>query len=203
LLNSPERAASLRALLPEPLSMRLSQLALVAVAACAFSGVARAEQKIAYVDLQRALTEVDEGKSAKSKLKAEFDKRQKELDSEQQALKQDKEDLDKRQMAMTEDARTAKQQELMSKLQEVQQHYVKMQGELTDQERQMTQAIFAKMQSIIGAIAQNEGVTFVFDKSAGLVYAPASLDLTNELIRRYNEKYPVSGASKKKSAANK
>jgi len=181
--------------------MRLSHLALVAVAACAFSGVARAEQKIGYVDLQRALTEVDEGKTAKSKLKAEFDKRQKQLDAEQQALKQDKEDLDKRQMAMTEDARMAKQQELMGKLQEVQQHYVKMQGELSDQERQMTQAIFTKMQGIIGQIAQSEGLTFVFDKGAGLVYAPASLDLTNDLIRRYNEKYPAAGG--KKTAAKK
>ena len=183
--------------------MRLSHIALVVLAACAFSGVARAEQKIAYVDLQRALMEVDEGKSAKAKLKAEFDKRQKQLDAEQQALKQDKDDLDKRAMAMTEDARNAKQQELMQKLQEVQQHYVKMQGELTDQEHQMTQAIFTKMQGIIGEIAQAEGVTFVFDKGAGLVYAPPSLDLTNELIRRYNSKYPVAGVTgtKKKGAA--
>ena len=38
-------------------------------------------------------------------------------------------------------------------------------------------------------IATREGITMVFDKSSGLVYAPASLDLTNELIRNYNSKY--------------
>ena len=42
-------------------------------------------------------------------------------------------------------------------------------------------------------------MTFVFDKNAGLVYAPASLDLTTELIRRYNLKYPGAGKAAKGS----
>lgn len=170
--------------------MRLARFAAVLVAVTAAAQVARAEQKMAFVDLQRALVEVDEGRAAKGKLKGEFDKRQKTLDAEQDALKKDKEDLDKRAMAMTEDARRAKEQELMQKLQDVQKHYMTMQQELSEQERQATQGIFQKMEGIIGEIAQTEGLTFVFDKNAGLVYAPPSLDLTNELIRRYNDKYP-------------
>jgi outer membrane protein len=183
--------------------MRTSLAAAVLLAATALSGVARAEQKMAYVDLQRALLEVDEGKSAKGKLKAEFDKRQKTLDAEQDAVKKAKEDLDKRSMAMTDDAKRAKEQELMQKLGEVQQHYMTMQKELSDSERQATQAIFGKMETVIGEIAEAEGMTFVFDKNAGLVYAPASLDLTTELIRRYNLKYPGGGKSAGKGAGTK
>jgi len=180
--------------------MRLSHLAVILAASCTLSSVARADQKMAFVDLQRALLEVEEGKSAKTKLKAEFDSRQKTLDAEQSSLKQDKDDLDKRSSAMTPEARQAKEQELMGRLQTVQQHYVKMQKELSDQEHQMTQAIFQKMEGVIATIAKTEGLTFVFDKGAGLVYAPPALDLTNELIRRYNDKYPVAGnkGSKKK-----
>ncbi|MBS2029653.1 MAG: OmpH family outer membrane protein [Deltaproteobacteria bacterium] len=184
--------------------MRLSSIALVTVAVCALSGVARADQKMAYVDLQRALLEVEEGKAAKATLKAEFDKKQKTLDAEQEALKKDKDTLDKQSMAMTEDARRMKEQELMGKLQEVQKHYMGMQQELSEKERTLTQGIFQKMEGIIGEIAQAEGLTFVFDKSAGLVYAPPSLDLTNELIRRYNDKYsPGKAAGKAKSGAAK
>ncbi len=65
--------------------MRISHLlhaAALAIAATTFAlpAQARAEQKIAYVDMQRALNEIDEGKAAKAALKREFDQKQKMLD---------------------------------------------------------------------------------------------------------------------------
>jgi outer membrane protein len=145
---------------------------------------------MAYVDLQRALLEVDEGKNAKVKLKGEFEKKQKVLDGEQESLKKDKDELDKRAMAMSEDARRTKEGELQQKLMEVTNHWQSMQKELQEKERGLTSAIFQKMEGVIADIATAEGLTFVFDRSAGLVYAPTSLDLTNELVRKYNVKYP-------------
>src|SRR5437879_5675620 len=72
---------------------------------------ARAEQKIAYVDLQRALEETDEGKKAKAKLKADFEKKQKELDARQDELKKIKQELDKQLPILKPDAAAQKQQE--------------------------------------------------------------------------------------------
>jgi outer membrane protein len=46
-------------------------------------------------------------------------------------------------------------------------------------------------------IAEADGVSMVLEKGAGVVYAPPSLDLTNELIRKYNARHPAGGASKK------
>ena len=171
--------------------------ATLALALVGFGPLARAEQKIAYVDLQRALLEVDEGKAAKAKLKTEFDKKQHELDGEQETLKKDKEDLDKRSMAMADDARHDAEQKLQARLMEVTNHWQGMQKDLSEQERKLTSAIFEKMQGIIADIAVAEGLTFVFDKNAGLVYAPPSLDLTNELVRRYNDRFPGSGGKGK------
>jgi outer membrane protein len=46
------------------------------------------------------------------------------------------------------------------------------------------------MDPIIASIAQREGFTLVFEKTdSGLVYAPQSLDLTNELVRLYNDQH--------------
>src|SRR5207253_103133 len=98
-----------------------------------------------------------------------------------------------RAMAMSDDARRAKEQELQSRVMEVTTHWQGMQKELSEKERELTSKIFQKMEGIIGEIATAEGLTFVFDRNAGLVYAPPSLDLTNDLVRRYNDKYP-SGA---------
>ena len=47
--------------------------------------------KLGYVDYQRALLEVDEGKAAKARLQKWLDDRQKEIDKEQEALRKEKE----------------------------------------------------------------------------------------------------------------
>ena len=164
---------------------RTSILAL-ALAGTVAPRFALAEQKIAYVDLQRALEETDEGKKAKAKLKADFDKKQKELDQRQEELKKMKSDLDKQQSILTPAKLQEKQTELQQKLVALQETYVRLQKDLQEKEATATQGIFKKMQGIIASIAEKEGVTYVLERNSGILYAPPSLDLTNELIRKFN-----------------
>ena len=157
-----------------------------------FATVAHADIKLGYVDLQRALIEVGEGQVAKSKLKGEMDKKKGELDAEQAKLTDDKAVLDKQGAMMSEEVRTQKFTEWQKRLYDVMQKAQKVQVELQDKERTELKKIFEKMDPIIAAIAQREGLTMVFEKTdSGLVYAPPSLDLTNELVRTYNEKHPA------------
>jgi outer membrane protein len=165
---------------------RMLTAALALTAISALPQVARAEQKIAYVDLQRALEETDEGKKAKAKLKADFEKKQKELDARQEELKKMKADLDKQQAILKPEALQAKQQELQQKLVGLQETYMRLQKDLQEKEAQETGKIFKKMQGVIATIAEKENVTFVLEKNSGILYAPPSLDLTNELIRKFN-----------------
>lgn len=167
-------------------------IAVLVVAAALVSSVAHAEVKLAYVDLQRALLEVSEGQVAKSKLKSEMDKKKAELDGEQAKLTDDKAVLDKQGAMMSEEVRTQKFTEWQKRLYEVMQKAQKVQVDLQEKERTELKKIFEKMDPIIAAIAQREGLTMVFEKTdSGLVFAPPSLDLTNELVRTYNEKYPA------------
>jgi outer membrane protein len=163
----------------------------------------RAEDvKLGYVDLQRALNEVDEGKAAKAQLKKEFDQKQKMIDEKQEELKRIKADLDKKAAVMAEDAKREKQGELDKKFLEVQQLFVQLQKELSERERDLTRGIFEKMHAIIREIADAERFTMVFEKTdAGILFAPESGDLTNELIRKYNSKYK--GGGNKKANAKK
>jgi outer membrane protein len=172
------------------------------LASLTFSGVARAEAKFGYVDLQRALTEIEEGRAAKSRLQSALEAKQKELDREQEALKKEKDLLDKQASAMSEETRVQKQTDIQKKFFDLAQKWEKGKQEMAQRERTELQSIFNKMDPIIAQIAQREGFTMVFDKTdSGLVYAPASLDLTNELVRLYNDQSKgKSGAAKKESA---
>lgn len=176
----------------------------VLFSAALVSSVAHADVKLGYVDLQRALLEVSEGQVAKSKLKAEMDKKKAELDGEQAKLTDDKAVLDKQGAMMSEEVRTQKFTEWQKRLYEVMQKAQKVQVDLQDKERTELKKIFEKMDPIIAAIAQREGLTMVFEKTdSGLVYAPPSLDLTNELVRTYNEKFPAKVGGTKAAAAPK
>ena len=163
------------------------------------AGVARAEVKLGFVDLQRALNEVEEGRTAKAALKRDFDEKQKQLDARKAEFDKLQADFEKQALVMSDGAKKEKAGELDRRARELQGLFVQMQKDLSDRERDATKGIFDRMAIIVREIAEADGFTMVFEKGAGLVYAPPSLDVTNELIRKYNARHP-SGAATPASA---
>jgi outer membrane protein len=162
-----------------------------------FSPLARAELKLGYVDLQRALTEVEEGRAAKTRLQSMIDAKEKEINKEQEGLRKEKETLDKQASAMSEAVRIEKNNDLQKKVMELAQKWEKARQDMSVKERSELQAIFSKMDPIIATIAQREGMTMVCEKTdSGLVFAPPHLDMTNELVRMYNDQYHGKGDAK-------
>jgi outer membrane protein len=143
--------------------------------------------KLGYVDLQRALNETEDGRKAKANLKKVFDAKQKELDEQQEVLKKDIEDLNKKRTLLPAEKVREKEAELQDRMQKVQQTYMRHQQDLSSKEQEATAKIFERMSKIIAKIAGSENFTMVLDRQqGGVVFAKPSLDLTNEVIRRYN-----------------
>ena len=160
------------------------------------------EFKAAYVDIQRAVQEVDEGKAAKNRLQALADSKQKAFEKEKAALQAEVDAYTKQKATMDDKVASAKEMELQKKTYEFAQKAEKLRTELADSERKELGSIFPKLETLLGQIAQREGLTMVFDRSSsGLAWAPPSLDLTNELIRMYNQQYKAAGGAKKDTAA--
>ena len=156
--------------------------------------VARADDKIAFVDLQRALEETKDGQAAKAKLKSDFDQKQKELDAKQDELKKMKEDFDKKSALMKDDAKQKAQQEMGMRLQQLQETYARLQGDLQKREAEATRGILAKLSTVVQKIAERDHFVMVLERSSSVVYGQPSLDITNEVIRTYNTQ---SGGTKK------
>jgi len=181
-----------------PLTAALS-LALLLVPAAV-----RAEVKIGYVDFQRALNEVDEGKSAKALLKKDFDAKQKQLDAKKAEFDKLQAEFEKQAVVMSDQAKRERAQDLDRRAREMQALFVNLQKDLSEREQQVTRGIGDKMAGIVREIAEADGFTMVLEKGAGLIYAPPSLDLTNELIRKYNARFPggkAAAPAKKAEAA--
>jgi outer membrane protein len=147
--------------------------------------LARAD-KFAVVDLQRALEETEDGKKAKAKLKSDFERKQKELDEKQEEIKKMKDALDKKKNIMKPEALQKEEQELQTRFVELQQIYARLQRDLAQKEQDATRGIFAKLQAVVGKIAQTNGFDVVLERNSAVVWGKDSLDITNEVIRRYN-----------------
>jgi outer membrane protein len=166
---------------------RLSVVALFMAVVLTGSSALAEEIKLGYVDLQRALGETEDGRKAKANLKKIFDQKQKELDEQQEDLKKAIEDLDKKRTLLPADKVHEKEVELQTRMQKVQQTYLRHQQDLQQKEQELTSKIIERMNRILIKIATNENFTMIFDKSQGTVaFAKPHLDLTNDLIRRYN-----------------
>ncbi len=148
--------------------------------------LAHADDKMAFVDLQRALEETNDGKAAKARLKSDFDQKQKELDAKQEELKKMKEDFDKKSALMKDDVKQKMQQDMQQRLMQLQETYARLQGDLQKREAEATRGILAKLASVVQKIAEREHFVMVLERSSSVVYGQPSLDITNEVIRDYN-----------------
>jgi outer membrane protein len=162
---------------------------------------ASADQKIGYVDLQRAMNEIEEGRAVTALLRQDFAEKQKQIDAKKAELEALQVDFEKQAPVMSEQARKDKATDLDRRGRDLQTLFVSLQKDLADREREATRGVLDKMAQIVGEIAEADGFTVVLERNAGLVYAPPSLDLTNELIRKYNARYP--GGQKKPDAGKK
>ena len=163
--------------------------------------VAHADDKLAYVDLQRALEETNDGKAAKARLKSDFDQKQKELDAKQDELKKMKDDFDKKSALMKDDAKQKMQQDMQQRLMQLQDTYARLQGDLQKKEAEATRGILARLAAVVQKIAERENFQMVLERSSAVVYGKPALDITNEVIRTYNSQ--AGGGAKAPSKSSK
>ncbi len=168
-----------------------------------FARTARAEEvKLGFVNMARAIEETEEGRKTKATLRKELETKQKELDEQQENLKKAMEDLEKKRSLLPPDTIKQRETEIRGSLEKVQQSYLRHQQELAGKEQQAMGSVVGRMQRIIAKIAQTENLTMVFDQNqAGLLYAKPHLDMTNELIRRFNGGEGGDGAAGAKKPA--
>jgi outer membrane protein len=143
--------------------------------------------RIAVVDLQRALNETEDGRRAKAKLKKLFKRRQQTLDKRQNELKALKEEIEAQQKVLSREALQKRVEEYQKQFIELQSTYVEYQRELAAQEAELTREIIGRMERILRRIGQAEGYTLILERNeGGVVWVPTNLDLTDQVIQRYN-----------------
>jgi len=145
--------------------------------------------KIGVVDFQNALNSVEEGKSAKARLKAEFDQKQKSLDALQNDLKAMKDNLEKQKSVLSQDAMRQKEEEYRNKFIELNKKMAEFRAELQQKEVEYTGNILTALRKVVAEVGAKGNYTLIFEKGQdALLYAAQATDLTSEVISIYNSR---------------
>ena len=145
--------------------------------------------KVAFVDLRRAIVECAEGKVAQKTLAAEVDAKQKELDTERAAVKELGTALTKEESTLKGEELEKRRRELREKYYEVERKVSKFKAVLQRKEAETVRPISEKILVVVAAVAQREKVTHILRGETLLWTESQSMDLTNDVIRMADSAY--------------
>ena len=150
-----------------------------------FAGAASAQQKVAVIDLQRAVASTEDGLRAQATLKKLFDSKQQELNKKQNDLQRQREEIDKQAKVLPKDALEKRIGEWQKQMMDLQQIFVEYNKELEKKQKELTDPVFEKVMAIVKRVATTENIDVVVDKTT-VAYVRGDLDLTDRCIQMYN-----------------
>ena len=166
---------------------RVSRLLVIAgVSALVFATAARAEMRVAVVDMQRALNECDAGKKAKDQVRGKFEKAQNELKKEREDLDKARDDFERKSITMKEDDRRDRERELENRTLDFKRKYEDMQRDLKRTDAELTSGIVEQLYGIVSDYGKQQGYTLILEASSGLLYADKALDITDAIVKIHN-----------------
>ena len=173
-------------------------LATVAVPAQTAAGAASGS-KIGVINVRQAIVTTVEGKQASAELQAQFASRQNELEGLNKQINDLRQRLQSGAATLSEDEKqrlTLQGQRMAAQLErkqnEMQEDVNAAQGEVVDR-------IGRKMIDVLDRYARENGFVAIFDSSAQnspILYASTNIDVTNEIIKLFDQAYPGGAAAK-------
>ncbi len=142
----------------------------------------------AYIDMQAAIQATKAGKSAKSNLEKEFNKKKAELKKKESQLKKEADEFQKKASVLSDSSRAEKQAALQKKMMAFQQELQQSQLNIQKKERELTEPILKKIQDVIAKVAKKKGYSMVFEKaSQSVMWAKSDLDITDEVVKEFEK----------------
>jgi outer membrane protein len=154
--------------------------------------------KIGVFDFGKILEISSAGKAAKLELTEQGQKMGDDLKKKGGELEELKKRLERESLVMDKEMRAEKEREFRIKVND----FKELQQRYSEQARQMQENVTRRMgkqvQELVEQIGKTEGYLIIIEKRKGGVwYHPTAIDLTDRLIKEFNEKYAKEVENKK------
>ena len=144
--------------------------------------------KIGVVDFKRVIEGSEAGKTIKAKISAQYEQMEGELKEKESEIKELKKRMDRESLVMSKEMREEKDREFRIKVNDIKMLQKKYEAELQEMNKRLMGDLVKQSQKIIAEIGKSEGYLVVIDKSA-VLYSPSTIDITDEVVKRYNASY--------------
>ncbi|MFV1956368.1 MAG: OmpH family outer membrane protein [bacterium] len=150
--------------------------------------------KIGVIDLQKALNATSEGMAAKASLKQKHEVKQGKLDKMQSELETMEEKL--KSPVLSEDAVKELKESYRGKKKEIIDFLSASKRQEERENQALSSRILSGLVKIAREIGEKEGYTVILEKSSsGVIFSLQTLDLTERVVKIYNENYQAGGAN--------
>lgn len=158
------------------------------LAATVFGGAAFAEGlKVAVIDVNKVLNDSEAGKDAKKKMEARYEELKKKIDAKNDEAKKMKEELDKQKILLGKEKLKEREDALKTKVDELRQLTQESEKEMQGRQGEMTRDILKTIEARLDKYIADEKFDLVLEKSAGVIHANPSLDITAKVLEMVNK----------------
>lgn len=164
---------------------------LLGLAAILVWGTAASDEgvKIGVVDIDQAISSTTEGKAARE----EFARKQRDAEAKVQPMIEKyqalEEDLKQKKFVLSDEALFQKQLDLASMRNEIEAKMKELENQLQLDQKRLEGPLTKKLIEVIESAGKEAGFTIIMRRgSPGLLYTREALDITDLIIKKYNQK---------------
>jgi len=166
------------------------------LAAGAWAQSPEAVSKIGFVEVERAVFVCDEGKSRLRDLETWAKPRQEELAKLAKEINDLGTELNARRGVASDEALAEMNRQLVGKQREAEDKQRIAKREFEKRQDEVLKDLGSKLQEIVGSYARENGFTAIFIlKANNLVFLAPGADITETVIKLYNQKFPFPGGT--------
>lgn len=157
----------------------------------AYAGAAAAQDavKIGIVDLDQAINATDQGKKAREELQGKQKQAEGQLKPMYERGKALAEEIQSKRFVLSEDALRQKQLDLAEIQSDLRAKGAELEGQFKVDYERLVGPLREKLLGIINDVGKEQGFTLIMERGTpGLVYAKEALDITEQVVQRFNKK---------------
>jgi outer membrane protein len=178
---------------------RLIAVAVVLLAAPALRAqTGNLDTKVGVISLQEAIQSTEEGKQASAELQAQFAPRESEIANLQKQIQDIGTRLQTGQTTLSDDETARLRYEGTRLEHTLQRKQQELQADSSDASQDAISQIGMKMTNLLDKYAKDRGYSVILDTSSSqtpVVYASDQADITEDIVRLYDDAYPVKTGS--------
>ena len=145
--------------------------------------------RIGVVDIDQAISSTTEGKAARE----EFARKQRDAEAKVQPMIEKyqalEEDLKQKKFVLSDEALFQKQLDLAQMRNEIETKMKELEGQLQLDQKRLEGPLTKKLVDVIESVGKDSGFTLIMRRgSPGLLYTREALDITDQVIKKYNQK---------------